>query len=94
LASNQEMLQSVVEDAEKVNERFGEYRGFEQIEARRIGQDLVIMKYLYKCESSPVVWYFTFYRPPQQGSDMTGTTTSDWMVIGVRFDTDLEMLAL
>jgi hypothetical protein len=94
LASNQEMLANVAKDAEQVNESFGAYRGFEQIEARQIGKDMVIMKYLYKCESSPVVWYFTFYRPPLQGTDMTGTTPNEWMVIGVRFDTNLEMLAL
>jgi hypothetical protein len=70
---------------------FGEYRAFEPISAKRIGNDLVLMKYLYKCETFPVVWYFTFYRTPPRGERPVDTGDS-WRVIVVRFDTELELL--
>ena len=56
-----------------LSKRFGACRGYEQVAAKRVGQDLVLMKYLYKCENFPVVWYFTFYR--------TDDVDGDWRVI-------------
>ena len=58
-----------------------------------IGNDLVLMKYLYKCETFPVVWYFTFYRTSPRG-ERTADTGDSWRVIIVRFDTELELLGL
>ena len=72
---------------------FGEYWTFERISAKRIGNDLVLMKYLYKCETFPVVWYFTFYRTPRRG-ERPADTGDTWRVIIVRFDTELELLGL
>jgi hypothetical protein len=53
-----------------------------------IGRDLVLLRYLYKGENFPVVWYFTFYRTTAAGETGPGT----WRTIAVRFDTDLELL--
>jgi hypothetical protein len=72
---------------------YGEYRAFERISAKRIGNDLVLMKYLYKCETFPVVWYFTFYRTPPRG-ERPADTVGSWRAIIVRFDTELELLGL
>ena len=45
------------------------------------------MKYLFKCEKFPVVWYFTYYR------DFSRAGGEDyWVVISVRFDTQVELL--
>ena len=71
--------------------RYGRYHGFERIVAHRVGKDLVLLFYLYKCENHPVVWYFTFYRPPSPG-ETPPKSGANWRVIGVRFDTDLEGL--
>jgi hypothetical protein len=76
----------------ELTELYGDYRAFEQISAKRIGADLVLMKYLYKCEDFPVVWYFTFYRTPSR--DRPGDTVDAWRAIIVRFDTELELLGL
>ncbi len=75
--------------ASELTNRFGEYRGYDRIQAKRIGEDLVLMKYLYKCEHFPVVWYFTFYRAP---GDLGSENADAWRVIIVRFDTELELL--
>ena len=55
-------------------------------------ESLILMKYLYKCEDFPVVFYFTFYRKPERGD--LPAEKNDWRVIIVRFDTELELLGL
>jgi hypothetical protein len=68
----------------------GRYRGRERIKADAIGADLVLMRFLYKCDRFPIVWYISFYRTPTT----TGTQPGQWTVISVRFDMNLEVLAL
>ena len=88
LAKQDKALKKLVEQTQELQSKYGEYRAFEQIAARRIGNDLVLLKYLYKCEHFPVVWYFTFYRTPGE----TPPENSNWRVVIVRFDTELELL--
>lgn len=75
----------------ELEQRFGRYRSHEQIASRRIGQDVVILRYLYKCENFPVAWYFTFYRTPHPDQM---PPTSSWKLITLRFDTQIEVLDL
>ncbi len=82
-------LGALIKRTDALTTTFGNYRGSERISAKSIGKDLVLMKYLYKCEQYPIVWHFTFYR--KQNAD---PTAGQWIVIAVRFDTDLELLAL
>jgi len=90
LAKQDQALKDLVTQTIELHDKYGEYRGFEQIAAKRVDKDLVLLKYLYKCEHFPVVWYFTFYRAPAKSPPEDG----DWRVIIVRFDTELELLAL
>ncbi len=82
-------LTGLIEKTNELEKKYGENRGFEQIATKRVGTDLVLLKYLYKCESFPVVWYFTYYRTPGE----TPSETGNWRVVTVRFDTELELLA-
>ena len=70
--------------------KFGKYRAFEQVSAKRIGGDLVLMRYLYKCENFPVVWHFTFYHAPSSGE--SSTKNDAWRVVAIRFDANLDAL--
>ncbi len=88
LLKQKEPLQNLVEKTGELHQKYGPYRAFEQIAATRVGSDLVLLKYLYKCERFPVVWYFTYYRTPGETPAEGGT----WQVIIVRFDTELELL--
>ncbi|MDR2171213.1 MAG: hypothetical protein LBP59_13805 [Planctomycetaceae bacterium] len=76
-----------------VKTRFGNFKDYEKIDAKPIGKDLVIIRYLLKCESYPVVWTFTFYRRPN-ATTTTIVTTTQWQTIGLRFDTNLDILIL
>ncbi len=90
LIKKTEALQALIEKTNQIPGRFGRYRSYERIDARRVGKDLVLMRYLYKCEDFPVVWHFTFYRPTPR-ADMPAEETA-WRAIAVRFDTELEAL--
>ena len=92
LLKKAEAVKTLIQQTNELQTRFGRYRNFERIDARQIGKDLVVMKYLYKCEDYPVVWYFTFYRLP--AGNETPAEESGWRVIVVRFDTELELLTL
>ncbi|MGE0537315.1 MAG: hypothetical protein AB7O68_20250 [Pirellulales bacterium] len=83
-------LKSKTRELEK---RYGRYQSFERVGTRRIGQDVVLLKYLYKCENFPVVWYFTFYRPATSAADALPAGTG-WRVIALRFDTQIELLGM
>ena len=55
---------------------------FERVKAQKVGEDLAVLRYLYKFDQLPVAWHFTFYR-----------TNGKWVVVGVRFDHEYESLA-
>ena len=50
----------------------------------------LLLKYLFKCEAFPVVWYFTYYR--DFSHSRTASEDENWVIIAVRFDTQLELL--
>lgn len=84
-----EEVAKMIERVKRLDETYGKFLESEQIDAKPIGKDLVLLKYLYKAEKYPVVWYFTYYRPP-----MLNGQPSDWVVISLRFDTRLDLLGL
>ena len=90
LLKQSDALKALIEKTGALEKKYGRYRAFEQIAAKRVGNDLVLLKYLYKCENFPVVWYFTFYRTPSPGEPPA--ESGQWRVITVRFDTALELL--
>jgi len=87
----QEQLTALIKKTSELPTSYGTFHSFERITAKRVGADLVIFKYLYKCENFPIVWHVVFYRD-LRGSP-TSTTYDNWRVISIKFDTDLESLA-
>lgn len=83
-----EVRNAIVERTLRLRVDYGAPRGTLLVSSRAVGSNLVLMKYLQEFEQFPVVWYFTFYRI---GPQPTGDT---WAVIAVRYDTQLEPLAL
>ena len=88
LRAREEVKQLIVkiDDFEKA---YGQYVESEPVREKQIGKDLVLLRYLYKMEKYPIVWYFTYYRPPSASGE-----ENEWVVIAVRFDTRLELLGL
>ena len=63
---------------------------YEYLDAKPVGKDIILVRYLYKSELRPVVWYFTFYRSPTTRPGETAASPRTWNCIGVRFDTNLD----
>ena len=91
LLEQAEAVEALVEKTDLLTDRYGQYLEFEPVALRRVGSDLIVLKYLYKCADFPVVFYFTFYRTPRSESSAENPS---WRAIIVRFDTELELLAL
>ena len=90
LLKQTDAVKDLVARTNALETKYGKYRAFEQVSAKRVGSDLVLMRYLYKCENFPVVWYFTFYHAPSSGE--SSAKNGAWRVVAVRFDANLEAL--
>ncbi len=88
LLDQEDELQALIDASKQIETRYGAYRGSEQIGAQRVGTDLILLKYLFKCERFPVVWYVAFYRQPATANSVD----RDWAVISLSFDTRIQRL--
>ena len=80
-------INKLIEQAQTLDQRFGVYTGNELASARVVGSDLIFLRYIYKGDRFPVVWYFTFYR----AATIAGVKR-DWSLISLRFDAKIESL--
>ncbi|MCL2742899.1 MAG: hypothetical protein FWE67_03515 [Planctomycetaceae bacterium] len=71
-----------------VKTKFGEFRAYDRIDVKQIGSDLVIIRYLLKCDFRPVVWTFVFYRQPVFAGSAT-PSANPFRVLDFRFETDI-----
>jgi hypothetical protein len=87
LKDRNEDINKLIDQATSLDQRYGTYAGHEAIGERAVGKDLIFLRYLYKGERFPVVWYFTFYR-----TGANGALARDWQLISLRFDSKVEAL--
>ena len=83
-----EEIGKLIEQAQTLESRYGAYTGNELVGAKAVGSDLIFLRYLYKGEQFPVVWYFTFYR----AAPIAGGVKRKWSLIALRFDAKIEAL--
>ncbi len=81
----------IVDGLKNVNATFGDYVSYEPIGVKTIGNDLIVFRYIYKCEEYPIFWYFTFYRPRPKTQD---ASTNSWRLIGFRYESNLDAALL
>jgi hypothetical protein len=91
LAKETDSLSALEQKTHALRDRYGDFRYAEQVAVRRVGKDVVTFKYLYHCDTFPVVWHVTFYRTYKRNET---PRDENWQVISVRFDTNVENLAL
>lgn len=75
----------LIDQATKLEQRYGAYTGNEAVGVKSSGTDLLLLRYLYKAEKFPVLWEFTFYR-----TESSLGVKRDWSLIALKFDTQLE----
>ena len=86
--SKEELMTALSEKIAAVNSQFGPYLSFEAIGVKSIGRDLVVLRYLYKCQNYPVVWYFIFYRPLSSAEE---SGNKAWFLIHFYYDSQLNV---
>ncbi len=94
LLGNEKTKTKFAEGLKTINSNFGPYVSYEPIGSKMIGSDLVVFRYLYKCQDYPVVWYFTYYRPRAKGTPDSASSSAFWTLIGFRYDTNLDAALL
>lgn len=82
-----EQLNAFVENYKKLEASYGRFLVAKQVHVKRVGDDLIFLTFLYESEQFPIVWRFTFYRPPLETLERP-----DWFVVRLSFDTKLEQL--
>jgi hypothetical protein len=87
LGDNETLLTELSDNWKLAPANFGAYVAYEPVGVKAVGSDLIEFRYLYKCQSYPVVWHFTYYRPRPNAAD---PTSAPWRLIGVRFDSNVE----
>jgi len=70
--------------------QYGGMLNHEKNDFKRIGDDIVLTRYISKHENSPIIWTFAFYRKPALTTSITNT--NPWMFVQLHFDTDLRLL--
>ncbi|MGI5831886.1 MAG: hypothetical protein ACOX6D_05050 [Thermoguttaceae bacterium] len=83
-----EMIKTLAGKIEGISGQFGSFVSYELIGTKKIGRDLVVLRYLYKCQNYPIVWYFVFYRPLPADSN---TTNKQWQIIHLYYDSQLNI---
>jgi hypothetical protein len=79
----------LVKQIEDITKQFGSILNWEKIDSKRVGDDIVILHYVLKCEQYPLIWTFTFYRKPLSPS-APPITQYPWTIIELNFHTDLD----
>lgn len=94
LTTDADTFNTMLKNLSAIPKEFGEPRGGEQIDVRYFdkGRNIVQLRYLFKYDNHPAIWYFIFYRNPNIGTGIAGQV-NPWMLISVRFDTNVDSLS-
>jgi hypothetical protein len=92
LSSQTEAINSLDQKARGITSQYGAILDFERASSRKIGKRVVLVRYLLNCENCPLVWYVTYYHTQKRGE--TSRSGENWVVVSLRFDTNVELLAL
>ena len=73
-------------EVERAGKQFGEIQNWEKYEAKQVGSDIILVRYILKYDQHPVMWTFLFYRKPSSTQSMASPST--WVLIQLYFDTN------
>ena len=78
---------------DKAKTEFGEIIYYEKYGAKRVGEDVFVIRYILKYDRHPVMWKFTFYRKPSNASSLvlsTSAVPNPWLLTEIRFGSDMD----
>lgn len=87
LKDRREAIAALTQQAGQLEKQYGGYLGHERVAFKAYGTDLIVVRYLFKCERYPVVWHFYFYRP-----STASLIRREWTLVELRIDASLSSL--
>ena len=84
-------LAELRKEIDDLSVQYGTILNYERYDTKRIGEDVVLSRYILKCDNGPVIWTFAFYRKPAMTTGLT-SASNPWMFFQLHFDTDLRSL--
>lgn len=87
LKDRREAIAALTQQASQLEKQYGGYLGHERVAFKAYGTDLLVVRYLFKCERYPVVWHFYFYRP-----STASLIRREWTLVELRIDASLSSL--
>ena len=88
LRPSDSVVAEMVQETDKLVKN-GRWRA-EFLDKKSAGSDFVQFRYLYKGETYPVVWYFTFYRPVSAVNMSGDMNPRAWHCLSISFDTNYQ----
>ena len=79
--SDTDEIDRVILASKEFPRKYGAFLSAELVGTRKVGEDVVVLTFLYKAERFPLVWRFAFYRPRGEGTQ--------WGLVALRFDSKL-----
>ena len=71
---------------DEMKKDFGEILNWEKHEIKQFGTDVVVVRYVLKHDSYPVMWSFTFYRKPS--TSPTSPIIHPWVLVELQVETN------
>jgi hypothetical protein len=90
-ADSAQKLDDLQKEVDNLKTEYGTLLRAEKIEAKRIGEDIVVFRYILKHEVHPVIWTVTFYRKPTTSTSSI-SNPNPWVPVGLRYSNDLNQL--
>jgi len=84
-----ESLTAMQSRIDELQTQFGNILLWEKLDTKRIGSNIVLVRYVLMYDHYPTVWTFTFYRKP---TTSTTLTTPGWVLVELHFETDMKSL--
>ena len=78
-------IQEMRSRVDSMRSQFGNILHWEKYETKRIGEDVILIRYLLKYDIHPVMWTFSYYRKPTGPS----IVNNPWLLVGLHFETDV-----
>jgi len=82
LVNQVDAIQNQKQQVSRFFDTYGKLLSYEYIKTQQYGKSVIRLVYILKCEKTPLVWEFYFYK-----------ADSDWMLLSLKFRDNYDLLA-
>ena len=77
---------------DELQSHFGNVLAWESLDTKRVGANIVLVRYILMYDQHPVIWTFVFYRKPSITPSAIAPNPNLWVLVEFHFDTDMKSL--